>query len=78
MLCTEPLTMAQENNHDECARLLLSSGAKPKHTYFLGYEMKLVHLENLKGPLTKAAELVKRVIIHFLCHLKTLKDGVKI
>lgn len=59
MLCTEPLTMAQENNHDECARLLLSSGAKPKHTYFLGYEMKLVHLENLKGPLTKAAELVK-------------------
>lgn len=40
--------MALENNHEECARLLLSSGAKPNHHYFLGYEINLVPLENLE------------------------------
>ncbi|BFZ20820.1 hypothetical protein BsWGS_23859 [Bradybaena similaris] len=47
-LTIEPLNMALENNHEECARLLLSSGAKPNHHYFLGYEINLVPLENLE------------------------------
>ncbi|KAH9488197.1 hypothetical protein Btru_064813 [Bulinus truncatus] len=46
-LTIEPLNMALENNHLDCARLLLENGAKPNNHYFLGYEINLVPLENL-------------------------------
>ncbi|GFO16740.1 ankyrin repeat-containing protein [Plakobranchus ocellatus] len=47
-LTIEPLNMALENNHEECARLLLQNGAKPNNQYFLGYEINLVPLDNLE------------------------------
>ncbi|CAL1541822.1 unnamed protein product [Lymnaea stagnalis] len=47
-LTIEPLNMALENNHIECARLLLAKGARPDNHYFLGYEINLVPLENLE------------------------------
>lgn len=43
-----PLNMAIENNHIECARLLLENGASPHHKYFMGYEISLVPLDNLE------------------------------
>ncbi|KAK3762274.1 hypothetical protein RRG08_037924 [Elysia crispata] len=47
-LTIEPLNMALENNHEECARLLLQSGAKPNNHYFLGYEINLLPLEHIE------------------------------
>ncbi|XP_064616268.1 ankyrin-1-like [Liolophura sinensis] len=46
-LSIEPLNLAIENNHVECARLLLENGAKADHSYFMGSEINLVPLENL-------------------------------
>jgi ankyrin repeat protein len=43
---TEPLTLCLENNHIECARLLLCSGADANQHYFLGYEINLLPYEN--------------------------------
>ncbi|CAF1440205.1 unnamed protein product [Adineta ricciae] len=43
---TEPLSLALENNHIECARLLLCSGAEVNQKYFLGYEINLLPYEN--------------------------------
>ena len=43
---TEPLTLCLENNHIECARLLLCSGANVNQHYFLGYEINLLPYEN--------------------------------
>ncbi|UJR35453.1 hypothetical protein I4U23_028209 [Adineta vaga] len=42
----EPLSLALENNHIECARLLLCSGADANQQYFLGYEINLLPYEN--------------------------------
>ncbi|CAF0827236.1 unnamed protein product [Rotaria sp. Silwood1] len=44
---TEPLSLCLENNHIECARLLLCSGANVNQQYFLGYEINLLPYENL-------------------------------
>ena len=44
---TEPLSLCLENNHIECARLLLFSGANANQHYFLGYEINLLPYENL-------------------------------
>jgi ankyrin repeat protein len=44
---TEPLSLCLENNHIECARLLLFSGANVNQQYFLGYEINLLPYENL-------------------------------
>jgi ankyrin repeat protein len=43
---TEPLSLCLENNHIECARLLLCSGADVNQQYFLGYEINLLPYEN--------------------------------
>ena len=43
---TEPLSLCLENNHIECARLLLFSGANVNQQYFLGYEINLLPCEN--------------------------------
>jgi len=43
----EPLSLCLENNHIECARLLLFSGANVNQQYFLGYEINLLPYENL-------------------------------
>ena len=43
----EPLNMSIENNHVECVRLLLKSGAKPNTKYFMGHEINLVPFNNL-------------------------------
>ncbi|KAK7505101.1 hypothetical protein BaRGS_00003671, partial [Batillaria attramentaria] len=56
-LTIEPLNLAIENNHVDCLRLLLDSGARPDHKYFMGYEINLVPLEHLEcgiSPLMKA------------------------
>lgn len=47
-LTIEPLNLAIENNHVDCLRLLLDSGARPDHKYFMGYEINLVPLEHLE------------------------------
>ncbi|XP_025112483.1 ankyrin repeat and SOCS box protein 10-like isoform X1 [Pomacea canaliculata] len=47
-LTIEPLNLAIENNHVDCLRLLLESGARPDHRYFMGYEINLVPLEHLE------------------------------
>jgi ankyrin repeat protein len=44
---TEPLSLCLENNHIECARLLVFSGANVNQQYFLGYEINLLPYENL-------------------------------
>lgn len=44
---TEPLSLCLENNHIDCARLLLCSGANVNQQYFLGYEINLLPYENL-------------------------------
>ncbi len=44
---TEPLSLCLENNHIDCARLLLFSGANVNQQYFLGYEINLLPYENL-------------------------------
>jgi ankyrin repeat protein len=44
---TEPLSLCLENNHIDCARLLLFSGANVNQHYFLGYEINLLPYENL-------------------------------
>ena len=46
---TEPLSLCLENNHIECARLLLFSGANANQHYFLGYEINLLPYENLSS-----------------------------
>lgn len=46
-IMTEPLSLCLENNHIECARLLLCSGADVNQQYFLGYEINLLPYENL-------------------------------
>ncbi|CAF2381328.1 unnamed protein product [Rotaria sp. Silwood2] len=43
---TEPLSLCLENNHLECARLLLLAGADVNQQYFLGYEINLLSYEN--------------------------------
>lgn len=43
---TEPLSLCLENNHIECARLLLQSGADVNQQYFLGYEINVLSYEN--------------------------------
>ena len=43
---TEPLSLCLENNHIDCARLLLCSGADVNQQYFLGYEINLLPYEN--------------------------------
>ena len=43
---TEPLSLCLENNHIDCARLLLFSGADVNQQYFLGYEINLLSYEN--------------------------------
>lgn len=43
---TEPLSLCLENNHIECARLLVCSGANVNQQYFLGYEINLLPYEN--------------------------------
>ncbi|CAF1065091.1 unnamed protein product [Didymodactylos carnosus] len=43
----EPLSLALENSHIDCARYLLCSGADPNQQYFLGYEINLLSYENL-------------------------------
>ncbi|CAF1375638.1 unnamed protein product [Adineta steineri] len=45
-LMIEPLSLCLENNHIECARLLLCSGADVNQQYFLGYEINLLPYEN--------------------------------
>lgn len=45
-IMTEPLSLCLENNHIECARLLLCSGADVNQQYFLGYEINLLPYEN--------------------------------
>jgi ankyrin repeat protein len=45
-IMTEPLSLCLENNHIECARLLLCSGADVNRQYFLGYEINLLPYEN--------------------------------
>ena len=43
---TEPLSLCLENNHIDCARLLISAGANINQQYFLGYEINLLPYEN--------------------------------
>jgi len=43
----EPLSLCLENNHIDCARLLIYSGANVNQHYFLGYEINLLPYENL-------------------------------
>ncbi|UJR10463.1 hypothetical protein I4U23_014667 [Adineta vaga] len=43
----QPLSLCLENNHIDCARLLLFSGANVNQHYFLGYEINLLPYENL-------------------------------
>ncbi|CAF0849245.1 unnamed protein product [Adineta ricciae] len=45
----EPLSLSLENNHIDCARLLLFSGANVNQHYFLGYEINLLPYENLSS-----------------------------
>ena len=46
-IVTEPLTLCLENNHIDCARLLISSGATVNQKYFLGHEINVLPYENL-------------------------------
>ncbi|KAK7094469.1 ankyrin-1-like [Littorina saxatilis] len=46
-LTVEPLNLAIENNHVDCLKLLLESGARPDHKYFMGHEINLVPLDHL-------------------------------
>ncbi|CAF0876470.1 unnamed protein product [Rotaria sordida] len=43
---TEPLSLCLENNHIECAQVLLLAGANVNQQYFLGYEINLLSYEN--------------------------------
>ena len=45
-LTVDPLNLAIENNHPECAEILLLGGASPNHKYFLGYEINMAPLHN--------------------------------
>ncbi|CAF2196821.1 unnamed protein product [Rotaria magnacalcarata] len=45
----EPLSLCLENNHIDCARLLIYSGAYVNQHYFLGYEINLLPYENLSA-----------------------------
>ena len=47
-LTMEPLNFAIENNHVECVKLLLASGARPNHEFFMGYQLTVMPLENLE------------------------------
>lgn len=47
-LTMEPLNLAIENNHVDCVRLLLDSGASPNHQYFIGYQLHVMNLENIE------------------------------
>jgi len=46
-LTVNPLNLALENNHPQCAHVLLQHGADPNQYYFLGHEINLVPLENV-------------------------------
>lgn len=46
-IVTEPLSLCLENNHIECARLLIFSGATVNQKYFLGHEINVLPYENL-------------------------------
>lgn len=43
---TEPLSLCLENNHIDCARVLIAAGANVNQQYFLGYEINLLPYEN--------------------------------
>lgn len=45
----EPLSLCLENNHIDCARLLIFAGAYVNQRYFLGYEINLLPYENLSA-----------------------------
>lgn len=47
-LTLEPLNIAIDQNHTDCVRLLLQSGARPDNKYFMGYEINLVPLDHLQ------------------------------
>ncbi|XP_063422151.1 putative ankyrin repeat protein RF_0381 [Mytilus trossulus] len=47
-LTMEPLNLAIENNNVDCVRLLLKSGARPNHQYFIGCQLNVMNLENLE------------------------------
>lgn len=47
-LTYDPLNMAAEHNHHDCVRLLLEMGANPNKVYYMGHELSLVPLSNLK------------------------------
>ncbi|XP_050393500.1 ankyrin repeat and SOCS box protein 3 [Patella vulgata] len=47
-LTIEPLNLAVENNNVDCLRLLLESGARPDHKYFMGYEINLVPIDHVE------------------------------
>ena len=48
-LMIEPLSLCLENNHIDCARLLLCSGADANQQYFLGYQINVLPYENLRS-----------------------------
>jgi len=48
-IITEPLSLCLENNHIDCARLLLCSGADVNQKYFLGFEINLLPYENYQS-----------------------------
>lgn len=45
---TEPVNLAIQNGHADCARLLLENGARPDNKYFMGFEICLVPLDNVE------------------------------
>ncbi|XP_064649084.1 ankyrin-2-like [Lineus longissimus] len=47
-LSIEPINLAISNNHINCTRLLLENGVSPNNRYFLGNEINVIPLENLK------------------------------
>ncbi len=47
-LSMNPLNLAIENNHPEVAELLLQNGAQANQQYFLGHEINLVPLDNIR------------------------------
>ncbi len=45
-LTVNPLSLALENDHADCAELMLQNGANPNTKYFLGYEINMIPMEN--------------------------------
>lgn len=48
-LLIEPLSLCLENDHIDCARLLICSGADVNQHYFLGYEINVLPYEKLRS-----------------------------